>query len=142
MKEKDFEIIDEGSARRAVIYGKNLERLFEHALLCLVTFLKPEAARLKRNQMKEAEEIDIHAVDLNSLLVDFLIKVNELSDTKNSVFPYIMISRLGENFLEGKIFGVKVGEFAAGMHGISYESVDVRKNNATGNYEVTLVFEL
>lgn len=127
---------------RLQVRGKTLEELFLHALNGLAAYLKPQTAELKKSDMKEWLRIKVEAIDIATLLVEFLSKVLAESDLKNIAYAWATFEEFGENFLEGKIFGTKVDNFDNEIKAISFEEVDIRKDPASGLYETVLILEL
>ncbi len=139
---KNFEIIPEELGIRMRVRGKTARELFRNALACLAAHMKPDAALLSKNRRQAKEEISIEAVDLNSLLVDFLSGVIAHADSRGAVFTDITFKKFGENFLSGELVGAAVDRFANEIRAISYSDVDVRKNPKTGLYEALVTFEV
>ena len=127
---------------RIKVWGKTIEELFRSALCGLASYVKPGVFELTKKGKERLEEIKIEAVDINSLLVEFLSKVITESDIYNVVFTDVIFKKLGENFLEGEISGTSVSAFDKEIKAVSYYDVDVRKNSETGLYETTLVFDV
>lgn len=138
----NFEITEKEGGIRMKVQGRTIEELFSNALLGTAFYLKPEVAQMKKTELKEYQAIRVEAVDIVSLLVEFLSKVVEQSDMHGAVFPAVSLEGFGENFLEGKIFGAKVGEPENPIQEVSFDEIDIRKNPDTGLYEATLVFEV
>ena len=138
----NFEITEKDGGIRMIARGKTIEELFSNALLGTAFYLKPEVAQMKKTELKECQTIQVEAVDIVSLLVEFLSKVIEQSDMRGAVFSAVSLEKFGENFLEGKIFGAKAGELENPIREVSFDEIDIRKNPDTGFYETALVFEV
>ena len=138
----NFEITEKDGGIRMKVWGRTVEELFSNALLGTAFYLKPEVAQMKKTELKECQEIRVEAVDIVSLLVEFLSKVVEQSDMRGAVFSAISFEEFGENFLEGKIFGAKAGELENPIREVSFDEIDIRKNPDTDLYETVLMLEV
>lgn len=138
----NFEVLRDTPEMRLKIWGHTLEELFASALAGTADFMKPGILGLKKDQLKEWHKIRVEAVDLSSLLVEFLSKVIAEADIKGAVFSYVSLEKFGENFLEGKIFGAKIENIENTLSAVSYEEVNITKNPETGLYETTLILEM
>lgn len=127
---------------RLKVKGKILEDLFLHALNGMAFYLKPQVAQTKRSELKEWSRIKVGAVDITSLLVEFLSRVLTEGDLKSAAYPLVTFEKFGENFLEGKIFGAKVDSFDKEIKAVSLEEVNIKKNPETGFYETMLILEV
>jgi len=105
--------------------------------------LKPEIFVLaKKEGMAVKQKIKVEAVDLNSLLVEFLSEAIAQADLRSTIFTSVTFKKFGENFLEGVISGAKVDGFDKDIKSISHQEVNVVKNPASGFYETVLVFDI
>lgn len=136
--DRGFEILPHTADMRIKVWGHTLEELFENALRAAAFYLKPDAS----SKSKIKRTLKINSVDINSLLVDFLSEAITLSDINNAVFGEVKFEKLGENFLEGELHGVKVDGFDKDIKAVSYHEVDIKKNPETGMYETVLVFDV
>lgn len=127
---------------RLQVRGKTLEDLFLHALGGMAFYLKPQTAQMKTRELKERSRIKAEAIDITSLLVEFLSQALAESDLKSTAYSLTAFEKFGENFLEGKIFGVKVDSFDNEIKAVSLEGVNIRKDQDLGLYETVLIFEV
>jgi len=136
-----FEILPHTADMRFRVWGKNLRELFKNAMRGVAFYLKPEISSLKRIK-KEKHSLKIEAVDVNSLLVEFLSEIIAQSDIQNIVFTDVSFKKFGENFLEGILSGIKVDGFDKDIKAVSYHEVDIKHNQASGFFETILVFDI
>lgn len=137
-----FEILPHTADMRMRAWGKTLEELFRNALRGMASCLKAEVLELPKKEFKEQKEIKIEAVDIHSLLIEFLSEAIAQIDILNTVFTDVSFKKFGENFLEGELHGVKVDGFEKDIKAVSYHEVDIKKNPETGVYETILVFDI
>lgn len=135
-----FDVLPEAVNLTIRATGKTLQELFGNALRGMAFYLHPDALRSVKGVRRIAETIRIDAVDVNSLLVEFLSEAIARSDAAGAVFADVAFRAFGENFLEGEIAGVAVAE-SRDIRAVSYQDIDIKKNPATGLFETLLVFE-
>lgn len=137
-----FEMLPDTADIRLRVWGKTLKDLFRNALRGTAFYLRPEILDEEKKAKKEKQEIKVEAVDINSLLIEFLSEVIALADTHSMVFSNASFTKFGENFLEGGLWGVRADGFDKDIKAISYHEVDIKKNPETGMYETILVLDI
>lgn len=137
-----FEILPHAVGLRMRAQGKTVKELFRNALRGMAFYLAPDALKPVRSAARIATAIAIEAVDLNSLLVEFLSEAIARGDGLGAVFAGATFRTFGENFLEGEISGTAIEEFARDIKAVSYQEVDIKRNSDTGLFETELVFEV
>lgn len=144
MPDTGFEILPHTADMRMRVWGETLQDLFRNALRAVALYLRQDSEELSKAKKKTSlkRPIKVEAVDLNSLLIEFLSEVVAQSDIENAVFLDVSFKKFGENFLEGKLSGSKVDGFEKDIKAISYHEVDIHKNPETGRYETLLVFDI
>jgi len=143
MSNNGFEILPHTADMRIKVWGKTLKDLFRNALCGLAYYLKPESLEESAlGKINIKRRIKVEGVDLNSLLIEFLSKVIAETDIYNAVFIAVSFKDFGENFLEAVLEGVKVEGFDKEIKAVSYHEVDIKRNQETGMYETTLVFDI
>lgn len=137
-----FEIVSNDLQTGLRIWGKTLKDLFRNALAGIAFYLKPDIFELKKIGERVHEKIKTDAVDLNTLLVEFLSKTISHAEIRGAIFTEISFKKFGENFLEAEIRGVKTTDFERDIKAIPYHDVDIKKNPETWFYETTLMFDV
>lgn len=137
-----FEFLPHTDTVRLKIWGKQLEELFRNALRGVSFYLKSAVFEQKKKSLKGRHEIKIEAVDLPSLLIEFLSEVITQSDIHNKVFTDVVFKEFGENFLTGELTGSTVDGFDKEIKAVSYQDIDVKRNPETGMYETVLVLDV
>jgi SHS2 domain-containing protein len=137
-----YELISDMPEVKLRVWGKTLRDLFRNALKGMAAYLHAGVFDAVRAGLKEKHAVRVEAVDINTLLVAFLSEVAARTDMHNVVFINAAFTTFGENFLEGDLTGVKVGELEKEIKAVSYEDVNVSHNKETGLYEAVLVFEV
>lgn len=124
------------------VRGRTLPELFSHALESMAHCLAPARIESAKRIKKVRQAITAEAVDINSLLIEFLSRALAHATMSGAVFTSARFATLGDNFLEGEIAGIPAAGTEREIRAISYEGVDVRKNRDTGLYEAALTFEI
>ena len=140
-KTQGFELLPRTADIHMRAWGKTIKELFRNALQGMAALMQPSLAHTSVLK-KEKQEIRVDAVDINSLLVEFLSKVTALSDIHNMVFTHITFKTLGDNFLEAELSGMHTDEFEKEIKAVSYHEVDIKRNPESGLYETTLIFDI
>ena len=141
MKEHGFELVPDENSLIVHVRGKTLEELFQNAVRAVASFLKDGATLMKPEGGGEKHAIHIEAVDIHSLLVDYLSKIVADSDMYGRIFLNATFSKFGENFLEGELSGYPTETFDNEIKAVSYSDVDIHKTPA-GYFEVSLAFDV
>ncbi|MDP3779260.1 MAG: archease [bacterium] len=137
-----FELMTNTEPIRMSVHGKTVAELFLNCLRGMAEIMKPAALTAGARAKKVTQTMRVEAVDLNTLLVEFLSETIGLSDINNLIFTHATFKDIGDNFLEGEISGVPAGEIEREIKAVSYQDVDIRRNPKSGFYETTLVFEV
>lgn len=137
---RGFEIITETPDVRMHIQGRTLEELFLNALRGMASYMAPGKMHARGGRIAEA--IMIRAVDINSLLVEFLSEAIARADGRDALFTTATFREFGENFLEGEIAGASMDAHARDIRAVSYSNVDIKKSRETGLFETDLILEV
>ncbi len=140
--ENQFETVPHAADMRIRVWGKTLRELFRNCLKAMASYLKPEALMGADKERRVRTPIKVEAVDLNSLLVEFLSETLAETDIHNIIFTNVLFKKFGENFLEGELLGARAEGLDKDIKAVSYHEVDVKRNHATGMYETILVFDI
>ncbi|TSC74002.1 MAG: hypothetical protein G01um101433_1116 [Parcubacteria group bacterium Gr01-1014_33] len=139
-KANSFEIIARDARVEMKCWGETLQELFLNAVKGMAYYIKPSAFAQVERRKKIAEKIFVEAVDINSLLIEFLSEVIARADIRSVVFTEAVFERFGENFLEGEITGIEAGEYDKTVGGVSYEDVEIKKDPKTERFEAVVSF--
>mgnify|MGYP001606310718 FL=1 len=148
-KIKRFEVLEEGADMKLKILGSSAKELFKNALYALAMVQKPEIVeqsavnsligRLRGRRI--SEEFAIESMDYNTLLVDFLSEVLSRAEAQNAVFFDVKFTGFSESKIEGRIYGIKVDDFAQNIKAVDYQGVDVAEAEP-GRWESNLVLDI
>lgn len=138
-----FTLHEDDRGARLTIWGKTPQEVFSCALagIAAYTLGREEPGREpERDSVVQVQEIRAEAVDINSLLIEFLSDVLARQEMDNLVFQSASFPEFGDNFLRGEIRGIPFDQRERRVRAVGYDTVDVRKNEK-GMYECTLVLE-
>ena len=140
---QNFEILPHKKGACIKARGHTIQELFSHVLEGLALYLYPDLHHAEKSESNIIHTVTVEAVDLNSLLVEFLTEIIGYCDMQNAVFTKATFLKLGENFLEAELTGSAMHKgFEKEIKGISYEEIEVKRNPKTKLYETMLVFEV
>jgi SHS2 domain-containing protein len=118
------------------IWGRDLVDLFTTAargMFALVAEPGSETAGAARH-------VNLAALDVESLLVDWLNELLYLHEVENVVIAHITFQRLTRLRLEAEVRGVPVGERLAHIKAVTFHNLAVQLGPE--GYEVELVFDV
>ncbi|HOD96963.1 MAG: archease [Candidatus Paceibacterota bacterium] len=133
-----FKILPHTADVRLMIFGSSFEEIFQNALLGMAQILKPQKAS---NVREIAYNIDINSLDPTALLIDFLSEVLYFSNVDHAVFENLVIERLTENSLKGKIIGYEVEGFGEDIKAVTYHEAYVSQK-ASNSWEALVIFDI
>lgn len=140
-KYQEYDIVPEAERTLVRVRGRTIQELFQNALRGVASFISPASAIPPAAGKKITREIRAQAVDISSLLVEFLSRALAEADARGAIFTTAAFRAFGENFLEAELAGALAEDIAAEIRAVSYADVDIRKNPDTGLFETTLVLE-
>ena len=136
-----FEIAPHDAGVSIKAWGKTVKELFLSALQGAAHYLNPTAIVSSSGAKEIRQKFSAEAVDVNSLLVEFLTQVISYSDSHNAVFTDAQFGKFGEDFLEAELLGIEVAGFEREIKSVGYEDVEIKKDPKTGRFEAILMLE-
>jgi len=136
---KDFEFINHTADVGIRAFGADMKEAFANAakaLFSLITKLDSVEEVLHR-------DIELTAMDQESLLVEWLNKLIYLFDAENIIFKRFDITKLANTQLEAKCYGEKVDrsrhELKIGVKAATYHMLKLDKDNGC---QVQVLFDI
>ena len=114
------------------------EDLFKGALEGMAYIIQPDVS--KKSSL-EKEQIEIHSLDINTLLIDFLNDVLAKSDIYNCIFDRIKIQKLTSNSIKGVIEGKNVEEFSKEIKAATYHELNITQDKK-GDWKAIILFDI
>src|SRR5687768_8122935 len=135
MIKRQWEEIEHTADWSIRVWGDDLRALFEHAALGMVSMLgeaKPTEITMRRH-------IEVSAMDLESLLVDWLTELLALLED-HLIFSEITVRRVEGNTLAAEVSGGPPDEpILKHIKAATYHMLEIKKTEA--GYETVIVFD-
>ncbi|MFH1847370.1 MAG: archease [Candidatus Omnitrophota bacterium] len=137
---KKYEQIPHTADLAVRVYGKTLEELFENAAYAMFDLIS-EIKKVKKN---EIVEIQVKALDQETLLIAWLNELLYICFSKKSLFCNFSIRCLTDIELNAGIIGQDIGKdtglILKEIKAATYHDVNIKKTK-TG-YQVDIVFDV
>ena len=137
---KRFEVLDHTADTGLIVYGKDLETLFENAgegFFHLITDLRKVRRKVER-------QVEIRGNALERLMVDWLSELLYLHDVENLLFKGFKVESIREGQLRARVKGEP---FQEGIHriktevkAVTYHQIQVREKG--GGWKAQIIFDL
>jgi len=133
-----FKILPHPSDVRLQITASTKGELFQGALAGMASIIN--AGLYKKTQIVK-ENIKVESLDFDTLLVDFLSEVLAKTDISHAVFNKLKIKKLTDSSLQAEIKGQKSDYFGQEIKAVTHHGLKI-KQDKSGNYEVTILFDI
>ena len=100
---KKFEIIDHTADTGIVARGETLARAFENAALGMFSIIT-EISRINKS---DSRTVEVHAADIESLLVEWLNELVYIFDVDHLIFSRFDVHDLSDSMLKATCYGEK-----------------------------------
>jgi SHS2 domain-containing protein len=145
---RDFEVLPHTADIKIRVYGDTLEQLFAHALIGMFQAVGPHAARCTKvgerlicDMLPEKHEIEIHSVDLESLLVDFLSQALYFSDIYNEAYLKADVHQITQTYIKATLHGIKITGFdVVEIKAVTYHELYIKRID--DYWQAQLVFDI
>lgn len=133
-----YKILPHPADIKLEITASSKEDIFRGALEGMAYIIQSDIS--KKDSLKK-ERIEIHSMDINALLVDFLNEVLAKSDIHNSVFDNIKIEKLRDDCIKGIIEGRNVKEFSEEIKAVTHHELNINEDK-NGDWKVIILFDV
>jgi len=133
-----YKILPHPADIKLEITASSKEDIFRGALEGMAYIIQPN---ISKNSNLRKEEIEVHSMDINALLVDFLNEVLAKSDIHNSIFDNIKIEKLTDDHIKGIIEGRNVKEFSEEIKAVTYHELNINQDK-NGDWKVIILFDV
>lgn len=133
-----YKVLPHPADIRLEITASCKEDIFRGALEGMAYIIQPNVSQ---KSVLKKEQIEIHSLDINALLVDFLNEVLAKSDIHNSVFDNIKIEKLTGSSIKGIIQGRNVKEFSKEIKAATYHQLNINQDK-NGDWKVIILFDI
>jgi len=146
--ERDFEYLPHTADIAVRVYGKTLAQLFRNALAGMFQAVRPivpscrvENERIVCDKLPIDRVVEVNAIDVESLLVDFLSEALYLSDVYNEAYLDASVSKCDERHVHATLHGVAVEGFeVVEIKAVTYHDLKVKQNEE--GWQVDIVFDI
>ncbi len=136
---KRYQILEHKTDLKIKVFGQDKKEIFTHSAYALAEQLNKKAVQDKKPGRK-FQVIKIKAVDLESLLVDFLNELIYLTDVYHQVYPKVKILNLTNDELEAEIYGLAVDKYDLEIKAATYYKLEIHK--VENGYTADIVFDI
>ena len=133
-----YKILPHPADIKLEITASSKEDIFRGALEGMAYIIQPN---ISKNSNLRKEEIEVHSMDINALLVDFLNEVLAKSDIHNSIFDNIKIEKLTDDHIKGIIEGRNVKEFSEEIKAVTHHELNINQDK-NGDWKVIILFDV
>jgi SHS2 domain-containing protein len=131
----EYEILEHKADLKIKAFGKTKEELFLNMLKAMSDNQKPE---FLEKEIKR--QIEIKALDLSALLVDFLNEALYLSQTNHESYFEVNFKDFSDNKIKAELIGKKIIRFGEDIKAVTYHDLSVEKKN--GTWEAIVLFDI
>ena len=131
-----FEEVEHTADRALRIGGRDLAELFANAALGMNSLMRPTAA----GRPSVAKEIELEAIDAESLLVAWLSELAFWAETESLVFTHFEILGMSPTRLSAVVRGGRVGTLQKHVKAVTFHNLDIQ-DEASG-LAATVVFDV
>ena len=136
---RNYKLLPHTADIRLYVEADTLEELFKGALNGMCDIIKKDASSVKVET--ESKMIEIEALDITSVLIDFLSEVLEFCQEEGNIYCRTKILTLNDTSIKAEIFGREAEGFDRDVKAVTYHNAEIKKNEK-GNFEVTIVFDI
>ena len=133
-----YKVLSHPADIRLEIIASCKEDLFQGALEGMAYIIQPNVSQ---RAILKKEQIEIHSLDINALLVDFLNEVLAKSDIYNCIFDRVKIEKLTDDCIKGRIEGKNVEEFSKEIKAATYHQLNISQDK-NGDWKVVILFDI
>lgn len=145
---KDFLQLPHTADIKIRVVGKNLKELFANALYGMFQVVEPIApdctivdGRISCKALPKEHVIEVRAIDVSALLVDFLSEALYLSDVYNEAYLDVAFQELNETHLKATLYGVPITGFqVVELKAVTYHDLSVIQKD--GQWQADIVFDI
>jgi SHS2 domain-containing protein len=133
--DKKYEILEHKADLKIKAFGRTKEELFLNMLKAMSDSQNPE---FLEKEIKR--QIEIKALDLPALLVDFLNEALYLSQANDESYFNVSFKDFSDNEIKADLIGKKIRRFGEDIKAVTYHDVSVKQKNDA--WEAIILFDI
>ena len=134
----DFEVLSHTSDLKIRAYGNEKKELFKNMLVGMFASIHPTFIK---EAAKTEHSFEVHASDIELLLVDFLSHALYLSDIHKEAYVDVAIDEMSDLHIVGRFVGRQIRYFEeCEIKAVTYHDLKVEKTD--DGYTATVLFDL
>jgi len=130
-----YEFLDHPGDIKIRSFGKDLPELLQNSALGMMSFLYD----IDEVKIDHREKIEIEAMDLDTLMIDWLSELLTFSDTNDSAYTEFEFEKCTDSHIVAKVGG---GPAPAkdDIKAVTYSELDIKKKSE--GYEAVVVYDI
>ena len=132
-----FEEVEHTADEALRIFGTDLVELFLSAAAGLTHLMAADVSEISTEIEKN---IELNAIDAESLLVEWLGELAYWAESEMLVFKKFRIQKATNSYLKAKMFGGKISRLGKHIKAVTYHNLKIQK--ASDGLEATIVFDV
>ena len=137
MSQENYEVVEHTADWSIRVWGQSLAELFKHAAEGMSTLIAGDLQELPLDRQKE---IQLTAVDVESLLVDWLGELAYWAEMEQIVFYSFDMLEVSQTNLRAVVQGGKAETLHKHIKAVTYHDLMVRDTGS--GFETTIVFDV
>lgn len=137
-RENRFEILDHTADIGLIVYGEDLQTLFENAGEAFFHLITD----LKRVRVREERKVELKGESLERLMVDWLNELLYLYEVEGLLFKRFKVESVGENGLKATVRGERFQEgvhmIHTGVKAVTHHQIQVKREGNVWRGQVIL----
>ena len=132
----DFEEIEHTADWAFRARGRDLAQLLENAAQAMTAFGQTQA----RAEPSVTREVEVHGVDRETLLVNWLNEILYLEQTRGEVYDRFQVLEVGGTHLRAKLYGRSSADTGSHIKAATFHNLEVRQTPE--GFEATVVLDV
>lgn len=134
---KKYEFLEHPADIKIRVFGKDLPEVFTNAALGMMEIIYGQ--EVLSEKPSTTTEIRVKAMDLESLMIDWLSDLLYLSDTNDQAYINYKIKDFKENKIIAEV-GTCPAKAVDDIKAVTYNELEIEEKN--GKWEATVVFDI
>ncbi len=137
MAQENFEVVEHTADWSIRVRGQSLARLFQHAAEGMSMLIAGDLQTLPKDIVRD---VQLSAVDVESLLVDWLSELAYWAEMEQIVFHSFDMPEVRQTYLKAVIKGGRAEILHKHIKAVTYHELEVKRTDV--GFEATIVFDV